>query len=187
MEIGSLTQCHQMTLEEAKEAYRNSKGTIGYYLTPKRKEKGKFSYYALKAADKVTRPIIHAGDAISKGVDYVGDKIMSTKAGRKAHEYLVDPRGEHPVAHGLITTGLNYAANRAWSRINHTQNSKLIKGIDAGTAGYSGYKATMKSLKRGAMSKEALDRKLAAEKARDMERRKARDKRMSNFWKDMKN
>lgn len=112
---------------------------------------------------------------------------MSTKAGRKAHEYLVDPRGEHPVAHGLITTGLNYAANRAGSRINHTQNSKLIKGIDAGTAGYSGYKATIKSLKRGAMSKEALDRKLAAEKARDMERRRARDKRMSNFWKDMKN
>lgn len=187
MEIGSLTQCHQMTLEEAKEAYRNSKGTIGHYLTPGFKEKHKLSYYPLKAMDKVTRPIIHAGDALSKGVDYVGDKIMSTKVGRKAHEYVVDPRGQHPLAHGLITTGLNYASNRANSRAHGVQNSKLIKGVDAGTAGYSGYKATMKSLKRGAMSKEALDRKLAAEKARDMERRKARDKRMSNFWKDMKN
>lgn len=187
--------------EEYKEwkKYHNRKnrgidGTLknfGYKKGLKTKDDDKtIGYHLVKGAYKAVRPIGHAFDHISKAYDTVGDKFKSTKIGKKINDtiddYYHDDHGKHGVAHAIGHAALSYGAGRADARHNGVGNNKYYKAADAGIAGVGAINAYQLAKQRAKRTPEQI-KKIQWQRAEtEKMKRKERDERMKNFWKDMK-
>lgn len=148
-------------------------------------------YYAIKGISKaIVRPMVHIGDHVSKAYDTVGDAIKSTKIGKKINDtiddYYHDDRGKHPFVQAVGSGLSSFAIGRANARYAGVGDNKYYKGADAAIGALDAANSYYYSKKRAKRTEEQV-RRIQKNRA-DLEKlkRKDRDERMKNFWRDMK-
>lgn len=147
-------------------------------------------YHLVKGGYKLLRPIGHVADHISKGYDYLGDKFKSTKIGKKINDtiddYYHDDQGKHAAVHAIGSGLTSYAAGRLSAHNNKVSDNKYYKAADAGIAGVGAINDYQLAKQKAKRTPEQL-KKIKWQRA-EVERmkRKERDDRMNNFWKEMK-
>lgn len=164
---------------------------FGYRGGLKEKDDNKtIGYHIVKGGYKLLRPIGHGLDHISKAYDYLGDKFKSTKFGKKVNDtfddYYHDDSGKHATIHSIGKGLLHYGIGRADAYGNGVSNNKSYKAVDAaigGVAAINDYqlakqkqKRTPEQLKKIKWQRDEIERM----------KRKERDERMNNFWKEMR-
>lgn len=184
--------------EWKKYSERKNKGGIdsalksfGYRQGLKTKDDNKtIGYHLVKGTYKTLRPITHLADNISKGYDYLGDKFKSTKIGKKINDtiddYYHDDSGKHAAVHALGKGLSSYALGRIGADANGVGNNKYYKAADAGIGAVGAINSYQLAKQKAKRTPEQLKKIRWYRDQTEKIKRKERDDRMNNFWKDMK-
>jgi len=165
--------------------------TFGYRGGLKEKDDNKtIGYHIVKGGYKLLRPIGHGLDHVSKAYDYLGDKFKSTKFGKKVNDtfddYYHDDSGKHAAVHALGKGLLHYAAGRVDANANGVSNNKYYKAADAGIGGVAAVNDYQLAKQKQKRTPEQLKKIKWQRNEVERMKRKERDERMKNFWKEMK-
>ena len=163
---------------------------LGYKQGLKTKDENKSpGYYAAKGIYKVFRPLGHAGDLMGRGIDYVGDKIYSTKIGKKVgdavSDFVHDDRGKYAGAHAVLAGLGNYAVGRLNANANGLSNNKAYHAADIGIGALDAANTYHYAKKKQKRSEKEI--KFIQKRREDFDKykRKMRDERIGRFWDDM--